>query len=140
MNRMRGVTLVELMIVVAIIGMLAAIAIPSYNSYILKSHRSAAITALLDLASRQARFYTIRNVYSTSMTELGYTTDPMPVGSAAAPTYQLSVTSADGAAFVVQAAPAGKQTADTCGTYQYSHLGIKTIIGGTGTVKECWKQ
>lgn len=138
MNRVKGFTLIELLVAMAIIGILAAIAIPSYTSYILKSHRAAAITAVMDLASRQARYYTIRNAYSTSMTDLGYSADPMPVGSPDAPTYNLSVASADGSHFVVQAAPAGKQTGDVCGTYTYSDLGIKDI--SAGTVKECWKQ
>lgn len=138
MNRLKGFTLMELLIAVAIVGILAAVAIPSYTSHVLKSHRSAALTGLLDLASRQARFYTIENKYSTSMTELGYATDPMPIGSTQSPTYNLSVVSASTAQFTVQAVPVGRQTQDVCGTYEYTDLGKKTV--SAGTVKECWKQ
>ncbi len=138
MNRVRGFTLIELMVVVAIIGVTAAVAIPSYTSYILKSHRSAAINGVLDLASRQARYYTTNNTYSTSMTVLGYPTDPMPIGSSQDPSYNLSVASANATAFSVQAVPVDKQTRDACGTYTYSDMGVKGI--SAGTVKECWKQ
>ena len=69
MKTSRGFTLVELMIVVAIIGILAAIAMPAYNSYVLTAHRAAAINGILDLASREARYFTTNNSYSASMVE-----------------------------------------------------------------------
>jgi len=138
MIRGKGFTLIEVMVVVAIIGILASVAIPGYTSYVLRSHRSAAITGLLDLASRQARFYTIGNTYADSMTALGYAADPMPIGSSQAATYNLSIVSASATGFTVQAAPTGNQTNDVCGTYQYTDLGVKSITAGT--VKECWKQ
>ena len=53
--RERGVTLIELMITVVIVAILAAIAYPSYTQYVLRSHRTAAKTALHDMASRQER-------------------------------------------------------------------------------------
>ena len=138
MNRVKGFTFVELMIIVTIIGILSAIAIPSYTKYILKAHRAGAITGVLELASRQARYYTTNNTYTTSMRALGYATDPMPLENASSHYYNLSITDGDGDSFSVQAVPVGKQTGDTCGTFIYNDLGQRTMSGGT--VGECWKQ
>ena len=74
-NRASGFTLIELMIVVAIVGILAAIALPSYQRYVLRSHRTTAVNALLDLGSREARYYSANNAYTSSLTGangLGY--------------------------------------------------------------------
>ena len=139
MNKSRGFTLIELMIVVAVIGILAAVALPSYTRYVLKSHRSSAITAVLDLASREARYYTTNNTYSSDLTLLGYSATPsVPVTDSSNHYYDLSVTAASSTGFTVSAAPAGNQVNDTCGTFSYTDLGVKSI--SSGTLSDCWKQ
>ena len=75
MQGAKGFTLVELMIVVAIIGILAAIAYPSYLDQVLRSNRTEGRTLLLDAAARQERFFSNNNTYATTMTALGYTQD-----------------------------------------------------------------
>ena len=140
----KGFTLIELMIVVLIIGILTAIAMPSYNSYILKSHRSAAINGLLSLASQEARYFTINNSYpaTPSMVTLGYASDPAPIPDANNHYYDLSVVpgSVTATSFTLQAVPAGNQAADTCGTYTLTGLGVKGNIGNTTSVTSCWNQ
>jgi type IV pilus assembly protein PilE len=68
--RQRGVTLLELMTVVMIIGVLSAIAIPSYRSYLMRSQRSDATAALLRVAQAQEKFYLQNNRYASTAAEL----------------------------------------------------------------------
>jgi type IV pilus assembly protein PilE len=137
-----GFSLIELMVVVAIVGVLAMIILPSYQSYVLKSRRTVAINAVMDLASREARYYTTNNAYTTSMITLGYSADPMPVPATGAAYYSLSVTDnavAKGG-FELTAARVGTQANDTCGNYVYNGLGLKSMSGGTASASDCWKQ
>ena len=67
-TQQRGFTLVELMIVVVIVGILTAIAVPSYSGYRIKSARAAAQTELLQLASLQEKIYLNANAYSPNIT------------------------------------------------------------------------
>jgi len=64
-SRERGVTLLELMTVVVVLGILAAIAIPSYRSYLIRAQRSDATSALLRVAAAQEKFYLQNNRYAT---------------------------------------------------------------------------
>ncbi len=133
-----GFTLIELMVAVAIVAILTFVALPSYQNYVLKSHRTAAINALQDLASRQASYYTTNNTYATSLTALGYPADPAPVPSTGNSYYSLSLAQANASAFTLQAQPVGNQLSDICGTFTYNNLGVKGNTGATGTVQDCW--
>src|SRR5215831_4031306 len=81
---LRGFTLIELMVVVVIATILLSIAVPSYMSQVRQSRRTEAKTAVLDLASREERYFSTNGaIYSTTPTDLGYTGGafPAPVGS-----------------------------------------------------------
>jgi len=71
-KHMRGVTLLELMIVVMIIGILAAIAYPNYRDAAARAKRNEAKAALLQIATNQERFYLNNNSYTDDMTQLGF--------------------------------------------------------------------
>jgi len=68
-GRSRGFTLIELMVVVAVIGILAAIAVPSYRNYVVRASRTAAQTDLMELASLQEKIFLNSNSYAFSVTD-----------------------------------------------------------------------
>jgi len=143
-NSQLGFTLVEIMTVVAIVGTLAIIAYPNYLKQIQKSQRTAAKTALLDLASREAVYYSTNNAYTATMATLGYannypTSSPTSyvVPNATTPYYTLTVALDSGdPGYTATATPTGTQANDSCGTYTINYLGVKTPANTTSLI--CW--
>lgn len=137
----RGFTLIELMIAVAVVGILCALAYPSYVESIRKSRRAEAKSALLELASRQERYFTTHNAYAETPAALGYGAAAFPIdvrygGDAY---YRLSVAVAPGLmSWVASAAPTGSQIPDRCGSYTIDQLGTEGNVGGTETSARCW--
>lgn len=142
-----GFTLVELMIVVAIIGILAAIAYPSYQDSVRKSRRADAKAALLELGQWLERNYTVTSRYNravgdtadqsaTQMTaKLPFKQSPRDSTKA----YDLSVTSVASNSFTITAAPTGNQASDSCGSLTLDHAGARGVSGGSLTTAECWR-
>ena len=74
--RQGGFTLLELMITVAVVAILASIAYPSYTQYVIRGHRAAAQTEMMDIANRQQQFFLANRQYATSLAGLGYVLPP----------------------------------------------------------------
>ena len=146
-NRNRhGFTLIELMIAVAIVGILAAIAYPSYQNSVTKSRRAEGKSLLLDAAAREERFFAQYNQYTTtivapsgcagSVCGLNYSSSNSTNGY-----YTLTTPAATNpstAVFGLTATPQGAQaTGDpSCATFTLNNLGVK---GATGTnTSVCW--
>jgi type IV pilus assembly protein PilE len=132
----RGVTLIELIIVIVVVGVLAAIAIPSYRQYVLRTHRTEAKTALLNLAAAQEKFYLQNNTYATD--DLLETAPPAGLGlSATTENGWYTIVIADGAnadEFSATATAAGGQASDTrCATFTIDQAGARTA-----TNTDCW--
>jgi type IV pilus assembly protein PilE len=137
-GRTRGFTLIEIMIVVAIIGILSAIAFPAYQQYVRKSRRVDAKNAVLDMAAREERYFATNNKYSIKGTDFGFSTDTaIPVTTGSKSYYAITVTQTTTSDFTVTAAPTGTQTADTCNSYIINSLGVQSNSGGA-SVSDCW--
>jgi type IV pilus assembly protein PilE len=91
--KLAGFTLIELMIAVAIVGILATIAATSYQRQVMQSHRTDARTALLDLAGREEKLFSTTNAYTDIPANLGYGTS---TSHASAPTAAFPVSSSNG--------------------------------------------
>lgn len=117
--RIGGFTLVELMIVVAVVAILAAIALPSYQEHVRKSRRVDTQTAMLELAQFMERHYTTNNSYAGAALPSGVT-------GRVADFYTITLSAQSAQAYTLQAAPTGKQSADTCGTLTLAHTGART--------------
>ena len=138
-KKSRGFTLIEVMIVVGIIGLLTTIAYPSYREHIQRSQRTVAKTALLELATRQERFFTVNNRYTTVGTDLGYASNfPIGVGGDGNALYRITVTTANATGFAATATPVGGATADACGVFAISQSGQQSNTSNTLATARCW--
>jgi type IV pilus assembly protein PilE len=125
-----GFTLVEVMIVVAIIAIIVAIALPSYNDSIRKARRADAQAAMERFANTAEQIYTEDSSYDG--TDL--TTEGKPEGVGDSDYYTYTVADAAGS-FTITATPQASQDQDPCGTMTLDHRGDKTH---TGTQADCW--
>ena len=136
--RQSGFTLIELMITVAIVGILSAVAYPAYTQYIVRSNRSSAVSFVMNLAGKQEQYNLDSRQYTNQLSLLGAATVPTEVAN----NYSVTVTVDNAVAppvYNVTAMPTGNQLVrDTqCGTLSIDQTGNKTITG-TSTVSRCW--
>jgi len=139
MRRERGFNLIELMIVVVVVAILAMIAIPSYRRYVVRSHRTEAQRALLDLAGREERYFYANNAYAPSVSALG------GASTAEGGNYLLSIDPAVSAStdYVITATAIGTQQRDDqdCQTLSINRAGARSATGAASSASTiCWGQ
>ncbi len=133
LHQSHGFTLIEVMIALAIISILAAIAIPSYQSSVLKGGRAEGKSALLDTAQRLERCFSEFNAYNNA--NCPSFPNPVPTENGR---YAIAFSAVTATTYTLQAMPQSAQAGDTqCGTLTLNQAGAKTE-SGTGTVAECW--
>ena len=141
----RGMTLIELMVVVAIVAIVFALAFPSYERYVVRTKRTVAQNALLQVADRQQQFFMDNKQFAANLTNLGFNANPFVVddqGSATVATdddavYSLTLSNVTQTTWTATAAPLqGQLSRDTdCGSLSITQAGTKASSGGGAN---CW--
>lgn len=130
MRVMRGFTLIEAMIVVAVIAILTAIAIPSYQNQVRTSRRGQAKADMMEIVQALERYNTVNDRFT------GYTPTATTSPKSGDPlAYNVVVSNLARTTFTVTATPQGNQTADGCGTLTVNHAGARTDSGDN---TDCW--
>jgi type IV pilus assembly protein PilE len=144
----RGVTLIELLIVIVIISVIASFAYPSYQNYVVETKRTAASSILLQVADRQQQFFMDNKRFANDLTALGFANNPLVISedgsvvadaAARGSTYSVSLSNVAATTFTITAAPLHAQaTRDTkCGSLTLNQAQLKGSSGGGGN--DCWK-
>jgi type IV pilus assembly protein PilE len=134
-NEASGFTLIELMIVIVVVAILAAIAIPGYRQYVLRTNRTEAKRTLLNVAAAEEKFYLQNNTYAGPSA----LTTPPPAGLGIPGTtehghYTVAIDAADAATFSATATAQGGQAQDSrCASFTINQAG-----GRTATNADCW--
>ena len=145
-RKQHGVTFLELLIVVVIIGILAAFAYPSYTQYVVDTKRTAASSILFQVADRQQQSFMDNKTYTADMTDLGFTANPLVIGDDGRPltasdsesVYTVALSNVGVTTYTITATPLHGQLArDTeCGAMTLNQAGTK---GAVGPVEDCWR-
>lgn len=131
---LKGFTLIELMIAVAIVGILASIAYPSYTDYMKRSKRTEGQRELLHIAGLMEQFFLDNRTYTTDLRNLGYTAATVTTESGY---YNIAATAGDANVFTLTATAQGSQASDTeCKTMTLTNTGAKTPSPST---HDCWE-
>ncbi|MCB1948191.1 MAG: type IV pilin protein [Burkholderiales bacterium] len=135
--RSHGFTLVELLVAVAIVGILTAVALPSYQNYVRDTNRSVAKAILYENAQFMEQFYTENNRYDQDLAGNAIVLPLIQSPRTGAIQYQISLQAIANTTFTLQAVPVGSMVGDVCGTLTLTNTGLQ---GAGGDVAACWNR
>ncbi len=137
----RGFSLAELLIAMAIMGILVAVALPVYTNSVVRSNRAEAKNELMQVAADQERFFSSNNTYTDDATPLVTPNVASRDRTTTNGWYVISVAACAGGAigncFIATATPQGTQTADVCTTLTLTNTGVRGATGSTAD--DCWQ-
>jgi type IV pilus assembly protein PilE len=136
-SKTKGFTLIEMMIVVVVVGILAAVAIPSYQEYVRRGNRADAKSQMLQLQNWLQQQYTMSNAYPLNLDNAPATLKQSPATGAAK--FNITLPAATAQTYTLQAAPAGSYADPKCGTLTITNSGARTK-SGTDTLDYCWNK
>lgn len=134
-RKVGGFTLIELMVVVGIVGILSAIAFPSYLDYIRRGHRASARAALLTASQWLERAATASGTYPLSAAF----PPSLATYEGGATRYNIALAS-DGTTYTLRATRLGDQLQDLCGDLTLNNASVRAVIGGALPVTDCWNR
>ncbi|MDR4514051.1 type IV pilin protein [Nitrosomonas sp.] len=135
--RSHGFTLVELLVAVAIVGILTAVALPSYQNYVRDTNRGVAKAILYENAQFMEQFYTENNRYDQDLAGNAIVIPLIQSPRTGAIQYQISLQAIANTTFTLQAVPVGSMAGDVCGTLTLTNTGLQ---GAGGDVAACWNR
>ena len=143
--KLKGFTLLEIVIVLAITGLLAILAYPSYQDHLTRTRRIEGQSALLDLANRMEAYFSENDTYEGATIAQQKPTDLLSRPSTSNNHYSLAIKEASANTYTLVATPIGSQATNDkyCQTLTYNHLGKKNIASGPigapiGRIEQCW--
>ncbi|MFT6697732.1 MAG: type IV pilus assembly protein PilE [Polaromonas sp.] len=138
-----GFSLIELLVVLVIVGIVSAIALPNYRQHIQRGHRAEAAGALLEAQHFMERYYSAHGRYDGTAQEPGQP-PKLPLRLQGIPAgadlrYQLKLDTVTVNAYELRAEPVGSMAGDKCGTLTLNQTGLKGLADSEISVADCWR-